>query len=213
MYTQGNEEEVILKLVDEMGLSGSNNAFLDIGAADGVTFSNTRALADRGWRGTLVEPNPSGFVGLMRNYSDPVKWPADRYCLINALAVPNEQTVGASFLKFHSSADLVSSTDEGHVAKWRSVAQFQQIWLPPCSLRRILHGHNAFHLNASIGLLSIDTEATSKDLLMAFPFLIYPVAIVVVEHDEHGDAIRDYMAGQGFNLVHTTAQNQIYRRV
>jgi len=37
---------------------GRKGRFLDIGAYDGLTYSNTRCLMEEGWSGVCVEPNP-----------------------------------------------------------------------------------------------------------------------------------------------------------
>lgn len=42
-----------------------NGIFLEMGALDGKTFSNTKFFEEtRGWRGLLIEPNPEEFVKL-----------------------------------------------------------------------------------------------------------------------------------------------------
>lgn len=50
-YSQNKEQTIILKYFE-----GQLGYFLDIGGNDGETLSNTRALAQLGWRGVLVEP-------------------------------------------------------------------------------------------------------------------------------------------------------------
>lgn len=62
-YSQNNEQEAILEFFE-----GKVGGFLDIGAHDGIEFSNTRALALSGWRGMFVEPNPVTFSKLMSLY-------------------------------------------------------------------------------------------------------------------------------------------------
>ena len=53
MYSQNKEEEHILNYFgDYVG------TFLDLGCNDCITFSNTRALAERKWTGVLVDPSP-----------------------------------------------------------------------------------------------------------------------------------------------------------
>lgn len=67
-YSQNNEQEVVLR-----GFGRAKGTFLDIGANDGETLSNSRALALRGWSGVCVEPSPSAFQrlhGLYRNAAD-----------------------------------------------------------------------------------------------------------------------------------------------
>jgi len=62
-YSQNNEQEAILNF-----FNGKVGGFLDIGAHDGIEFSNVRALAESGWSGMLVEPNPVTFSKLMALY-------------------------------------------------------------------------------------------------------------------------------------------------
>ena len=66
-YSQSGEENAILAAVMDKGYPCT---FLDIGAFDGVTYSNTRALALAGWKGVLVEPSPRNFAALRENYKD-----------------------------------------------------------------------------------------------------------------------------------------------
>ena len=63
MYSQGGEEKVIVEYFD-----GYRGTFLDIGAFDGKTFSNTKRLSDLGWRGVLVEPAPKPFFALIETH-------------------------------------------------------------------------------------------------------------------------------------------------
>lgn len=65
MNSQYNEEEIILKFFGNF-----KGKFLDIGAFDGITGSNTRTLAESGWSGTLIEPNPEVFIKLLKNCSE-----------------------------------------------------------------------------------------------------------------------------------------------
>lgn len=65
VYSQNNEEQFILEF-----FKGKLGTFLDIGANDGVTLSNTRAIALLGWKGVLVEPSPGAFLRLKDNYRE-----------------------------------------------------------------------------------------------------------------------------------------------
>lgn len=63
MYSQNNEEQIILNYFGDF-----KGTFIDIGANDGITLSNTRALAERLWEGVLVEPSPEAYRRLRKNY-------------------------------------------------------------------------------------------------------------------------------------------------
>lgn len=64
-YSENKEQEVILNYFKHY-----IGNFLDIGAGDGETKSNTRALAILGWRGTFIEQYPSLFTKLENLYPD-----------------------------------------------------------------------------------------------------------------------------------------------
>ncbi len=62
-YSQNNEEEIIREYFgDQVG------TFLDLGANDGRTLSNTAACANRGWSGLMVEASPTVFELLHSRY-------------------------------------------------------------------------------------------------------------------------------------------------
>lgn len=65
MYSQNNEEQVI---VNFFGNKIGN--LLDIGANDGITFSNSRKLLELGWSGELIEPAEKPFNKLKQLYND-----------------------------------------------------------------------------------------------------------------------------------------------
>ena len=68
-YSQYDEEPIILEF-----FAGQTGRFLDIGAYDGMRMSNTRALAELGWEGLCIEPNPVLFAKLNALYGHgPVK--------------------------------------------------------------------------------------------------------------------------------------------
>lgn len=68
MYTQNNEHLLFLPFLEKY--DPSESSFLDIGANDGIFFSNTRDLALLGWGGCLIEPSPKAFSLLESNYKD-----------------------------------------------------------------------------------------------------------------------------------------------
>jgi FkbM family methyltransferase len=65
MYSQKDEEYYITRAV-----SGMVGTFIDVGAYDGLTYSNTRCLVERGWRGLMVEPGLDAFKTLLDKYED-----------------------------------------------------------------------------------------------------------------------------------------------
>jgi hypothetical protein len=82
MYSQNNEEQIILNY-----LGDSTGHFLDIGAFDGITFSNTYELVKRGWTGVMVEASPRTFIKLQDN----VEEYKNKLTLVNACIVTDDE--------------------------------------------------------------------------------------------------------------------------
>lgn len=57
--------------------AGRTGRFLDVGAYDGLNFSNTRQLMEIGWSGVCVEPSPMVFPYLCEN--------TDKFSLVQCL--------------------------------------------------------------------------------------------------------------------------------
>lgn len=87
-YSQNDEQDHLLNY-----FQGQTGRFLDIGACDGESYSNTRALALNGWGGVLIEPSFREFTKLYEIYhADP------KYTLIHAAV-----TTDWGLHKFHHS--------------------------------------------------------------------------------------------------------------
>lgn len=65
-FSQNGEQAAILAWAAAQPNTGS---FLDLGAYDGVTYSNTAALADLGWSGICVDAAPDAVAACAARYS------------------------------------------------------------------------------------------------------------------------------------------------
>ena len=54
-------------LTQELFKGKTDGIYVDIGANDGVTLSNTKLLEDLGWEGTCIEPIPSSYEKLVKS--------------------------------------------------------------------------------------------------------------------------------------------------
>jgi len=63
--TDGSCQIAVLPAIFERYLPVSLGTFVEVGAYDGVTFSNSSGLADAGWHGLYIEPQP-GNLSLCR---------------------------------------------------------------------------------------------------------------------------------------------------
>jgi len=65
-YSQNGEQAHILHYLDTIGLKTGH--LVDLGAGDGRTMSNTRALLDRGWTGDLYDGDPKGAKDVVKQW-------------------------------------------------------------------------------------------------------------------------------------------------
>lgn len=63
MYSQSLEEKFILEYFGDFV-----GNFISFGENDGITFSNVRALAEKNWRGVMIEPSPKACERLRELY-------------------------------------------------------------------------------------------------------------------------------------------------
>src|SRR5688572_349204 len=107
-YSQDGQD----KYLDEKVFKRKTNGFfIEIGANDGITFSNAYFLEkNRGWKGICVEPHPTAFEKLKKNRTAK---------LINACIADSEKE--GEFMKIEGYGEmysgLVSKYDEKHVKR------------------------------------------------------------------------------------------------
>lgn len=193
MYSQRNEEEIILKYAPPSGV------FLDVGAFHFKEFSNVRALYERGWSGVLIEPSPECFCGLLNEYEN-----NPRITLVNALVTPSSD----GLVKFYSSEDAVGTSNEANYAVWKDHAKFAPIYVPSISINRVLATLGV----AKADFISIDTEGTSFDVLKTLDLNALGCNLLCVEIDKHGFAVEKWLSDRGFSVVLKTAENYVAKR-
>lgn len=94
-FSQNGQDQFF---INELFAGNSDGFFVDIGANDGITFSNTYALELKGWRGLCIEPHPDVFEQLRRNRTCE--------CICAAAAASN---TAASFEFWKISADRIEN--------------------------------------------------------------------------------------------------------
>ena len=194
MYSQNDEELHIAGALPERG------TFLDIGAYDGKTFSNTLRLVEKGWTGFCVEPSPSIFNRLFELHKNNTN-----VCCILAAITHEREAKMATF--YDSNGDAIGTLSPDHVTKWSSYAKFSpfQLWTTPLWV-----------LLSSIGedyeFVNIDVEGTSVDLFKAFAELYKGTRLkcVCVEYDGRIDECLQIASTLGLRRIHTTGENIIF---
>lgn len=164
-FSQNGEQRLILAWAAAQRTAGW---FLDIGAYDGETFSNTRALALTGWAGVAVEPAPDAARKLRDLYHEEIEVTVIEAAVTFADACELRWTPGRPF-----SSTVLARSQAGLVTV-QAIHPDDQRLQPtdrPC-------------------LVSIDTEGTSLDLLDHYMRLPWVDCLCVEAHDDGHEQAR-----------------------
>ncbi len=201
-YSQNDEEAAIIAFFRPRSEAGR---FLDIGAHDGVTLSNTRRLFELGWHGTVVEPSPCVFPKLMDLYRD-----REEMNLVNVALVAGEPRI----LKFYDSrGDFVSTFDEKHRALWaapgsdRGGIPYQPIYVAATTVGRLLES-----FPGPYAFISLDVEGINWDLFRELSLQQLGCEMVCVEYQDKLTEIEAHAVAQGYRRYHLTSENALYVR-
>lgn len=192
--------------------------FIEVGAYDGVTLSNTYFLEQMGWCGLLIEPIPPlcERAAAARPRSRVVHTACSRPGSPRTAKFTVAQNVPVlSFLK----------ADADHVNRClREGAQLVEIEVPVVTLDDvIMHerkhpapfgGPWAANRGWRIDLISIDTEGAEIDVLDGINLDRYKPRVLLIENDrEAGSAIEPYLNRRGYRKFHRQKINDFYVRV
>lgn len=163
--------------------------FVEFGAYDGTSHSNTKLLEARfGWAGLLAEPNPDMANALTRSRTSVV----DSRCVWDvsgdevALLLTGDPEL--STVADHAVSDLHTSS--------RHATAVREVSVPTVSLRDLLDEHAVPEV---VDFMSIDTEGTELRILQAYDFSRRP-RLVSVEHNggSHQGELDTLMAANGY---------------
>ena len=165
--------------------------FVDFGATDGVTFSNTYLLEKKfDWNGIVVEPDKSWQNDLIKNRNVHV----DFDCVWHS---SNEQV---DFWEFHKRG--LSGVPNGLRVrvKKRFNNQKKVYSVNTVSLNDLLERYNAPN---KIDYLSIDTEGTELEIMRNFNFDKYKFSVITIEHNYTSDREKQHelLSSNGYKRV------------
>ena len=184
------------KFVDIYFKKKDNGFFLDIGAHDGISFSNSYFFEkERGWSGICIEPNPDVFVllnknRLSRNYN---------VCISDTEgSVVFRKIVGYSEML----SGILELMDQKHIdrindecAEYNST--FEDIKVESRNLNAILKSDNIKHID----YLSIDTEGAESKIIKSIDLDEINIEFLTVENNDSSDELRLYLKGKGYECI------------
>lgn len=200
MFSQRDEEKYIVKYFKQHGFE-NHGRFLDIGAYDGVTFSNTRQLALQGWGGVLVEPSPS-LTGVLEK----LYWNNSKIKIIE-VGIGLKRGI-LPFYDFYG--DAVGTFDIAHAKLWtqNGKRKWEKKNVEVITVKDLLS-----HVGYDFDFINIDAEGWSVDLLSAFKLdRLEKLKMICVEFEHKEKKIETLISEYGFRFLYQTAENMIWIR-
>ena len=199
-YSQNQEQTYILNYF----VNHAPGHLLDIGANDGQTLSNSRALIEyKDWSGLLVEPSPTAFKKLNTLYKD-----NDLVECLN-VAIANEKgRIEFYDMENHlgkGDTSLLSTAVASELPKWAATTEFKKIKVKAVTYADIIDTYD---------FITIDCEGLDLDVLRQID--LKHTSLVCIEHNsvrEVRNAIIDYCAKAGLTKkVYECMENVIMGR-
>lgn len=198
MYSQNNEDQVIL---DYFGFT--DGVLLSIGENDGFTFSNVRALIERGWKGVLVEPSPKAYARLEEVYKN------HKGIYTYPFAIGNHNGTGilnesASLINPQDVA-LVSTLKPEEMDRFKTITQYTPVEVKVFRWKTFLNRLKY----KTFDFISIDAEGLDLDILRQID--LSNVRMICVEWN--GKQKEEFKSAcKGFRLIHENGENLIFAR-
>jgi FkbM family methyltransferase len=194
MYSQNNEEEIILNYFKD-----SKGTFLDLGAHNGIDLSNTRALVEKGWQGSLVEPHPQIFQNLKENCKN-----FDGLQLFEfAIGVEN------GTFDLNANDTFLSTLKESEIERWNGEYSFYKIKCKVLNFNKFIE----LSIIKKFDFISIDCEGVDYEILTQINLDEVGCKMICIETNGiETQKYIDYISNFGFNVVAINAENLIMAR-
>ena len=197
-YSQQNED----RLLFEKYFNYQNGFFIELGAMDGITYSNTlfyeKAL---NWKGILIEPT-SQYLSLLNNRPN---------CYNFNYAISKSEGF-VNFVGNQALGGIKDSMDDKHYYGWKlNEQQTYQVESKPMSY--VLNIVNKINKIDKIDFFSLDVEGGELEVLETFNWDI-PTKLILIEMSGHNlnkdNSCRELLTQKNFVFDMTIGCNEVW---
>lgn len=179
--------------------------FVEVGAFDGVHYSNVRRLHEKyGWSGLSVEPIGKNFRKLAASYQ------GSSVICVNAAVSTREGDLKMDVSTYPHLPDWgsdVASLGGGEKEKW--TREYGAVWTTETVRARTLTSLVAEAGIEDFDVLSVDTEGHDLEVLKSLDFNRFRPQVIVVEFGDHREELLALMKAQGYQLELDNGQDLI----
>lgn len=200
-YSQFEQDKFVY---EKYFINKNKGYFVDIGAHDGVTFSNSKFFEELGWKGVCIEPNPKVFEILSSN----------RKCRCVKKAITNNKSI-SQFFQITNGPDMLSGlvdefTDSAITRINQELESFSEDFSyidVECDLfENIVQ-------NDKIDFLSLDTEGNELKILQTIDFNKFNIDVITVENNDYDNKFLNYLTSKGYQFVTRLGCDEVYKKI
>lgn len=196
-YSQQDEDKYIIQYLLKEKIN--DGTYLEIGACDGLLYSNTKTLEDFfNFKGILIEPQEKLFNNIKNNRS------IEKNELYNC-AITNNDTSTISFIGDNPEAGVVNNINTNlNRFQWWSEYKVQNK-----KMKDILHNSQFTYIDFMI----IDVEGSELSLLKSIDFT-FPIFCIIIEahsgEQEKNKIFGNFLNDNGFTFKERQRGNEVW---
>lgn len=177
----------------------SDGIFLELGACDGVMYSNTKMLQDHfGFTGVLIEPVPDLFEKLVQNRKG---------CKCYNYAVSDKTDSFVDFVGNNACSGIVDTINDGALKYVDNKVPYK---VANQSLAKLVE-HSGFR---HIDFMIVDVEGGELNVLRSMDWERTPVFVVIVEahsgEHEANQKVREFLESKHFIFKERQRGNHVF---
>jgi FkbM family methyltransferase len=171
-HSSDYQDKFIQYRIEALNLSIENFFYIDVGASDGFTKSNTKILHDMNINGICIEANPT--MGHFIKKNQP------RSQLVNKALVPKSFNRGSKYSIKSGNNDIASSVQDNS-----NYSAKNQVKVGAITVKEFLHQYRSSLSEYDYFYLSIDIEGLDLQILEDFFRCDFYPNYISVEHNHH----------------------------
>jgi FkbM family methyltransferase len=199
-YGQQGEDSVLWSIFKK---TRKNGFFIDVGALDGMRFSNTYSFEQAGWKGLCIEAHPDYIQYLKKNRPN-------SKIVHAAVSDTNKDSVDFFSTKIGAFSTLDGTMCNYFGSIWKAAKKYDKIKVPMRTLNSILEEMQV----KTIDVISIDIEGTELAAIRGLDLEKYKPRVLVVEalDEERRVNLVNYMKEFGYLCPRRKANNYFFCR-
>lgn len=201
-YSQYNQDEFLNK---EIFKNKERGTFVDIGAHNGISLSNTFFFEkELNWTGLCIEPNPRLYNILCENRSS---------ININGCAWYENDVKIFRLIEGYSEmlSGILDSYDQKHIDRIEREcidknSKYIDVEVQCYDINKLLIDNKL----KNIDLVSIDTEGSEYEILKCIDYDLINIGVIVVENNYKENNVENFLKSKGYKLYSKIKIDDIY---